>query len=118
MLNCQKIGENSYQFYFAYEQCYGRGWIICLIVLCIIIVLFTLIFVKLRNMKPLERADKTHILSSFVSKYKPQYYFWEYIIFMRRICIAMFSVSATDNNDKVVFIMVMFAFSFLQHQYE
>ena len=58
------------------------------------------------------------ILSAFVTKYKPNYFYWEYIIFVRRICIAMFSVSVSNNNYKIIFILIMFAFLFAQNRCE
>ena len=54
---------------------------------------------KLKRMDTSQRQDKGNALSSFVS---------EYIIFIRRVIIAMFSVSSMDNNMWILFIMIMF----------
>ena len=69
-------------------------------------------------MGKVERQKDGHILSSFMTNYKTQYYYWEYIIFIRRMCIAMFSVSATDNNYNVIFILILFIFLFYQNRFE
>ena len=69
-------------------------------------------------MGEIERQKRGHILSSFIANYKPQYYYWECIIFLRRICIAMFSVSATDNNYTICFILIMYIFLFCQYRYQ
>lgn len=58
----------------------------------------------------IERQDKNGIFSSFITRYKAQYYYWECIIFIRRICIAMFSVSINDNTHKMIFICIIFFF--------
>ena len=64
-------------------------------------------------MTVIQRQDRDHILSAFVRKYKPNYYYWEYIIFIRRVC-KMYSVSVTDNNYKIIFILIMFYFYLLK----
>ncbi len=67
-------------------------------------------------MDVLDRQNNDSVLNSFVVKYKPSYFYLEYIIFIRRICIAMFSASSTDNNYKLVFIMVMSIFLYVQYR--
>ena len=44
----------------------------------------------------------------------------KYIIFIRRICIAIFSVSVTDNNNdyKIIFILMISLFQIAQNQCE
>ena len=62
-------------------------------------------------MTVIQRQERDNILSAFVTKYKPKFYYWEYIIFIRRICIAMYSVSITDNNNnKIIFILIIITF--------
>ena len=118
LLNCQNIGNGTYHFYFAYENCYGSTWWISLFVLFVIIFIFLSIFIILWRMTPSYRQEETHSLSSFVSKYKPQYFYWEFVIFIRRICIAMFSASVTNDNLQVLFLIVMAIFLYLQTQCE
>ena len=119
LLHCQTIGDKTYHFYFAFEECYGFTWIISMISLIVIIFIFSMIFIKLKKMTVIERQKRDYILSAFVTKYKPNYYYWEYIIFIRRICIAMFSVSVTDgNNYERIFILIMFLFLFAQYRCE
>ena len=67
-------------------------------------------------MASIQRQLRDHSSSIFVSKYKQKYYYWELVLFMRRISIAMFSVSAIDNNYKVIFMMILFIFLFAQIQ--
>ena len=69
-------------------------------------------------MTPSQRQAKSQLFGSFVSKYKPKYFYWEFIIFIRRICIAMFSVSVTNDNIKVLFFIIMTIFLCIQHQCE
>ena len=65
-----------------------------------------------------ERQRNGHTLSSFVSNYKPKCYYWKYTIFIRRIRIAMFSVSAPSTNFKIEFILIIFIFLFIQYKCE
>ena len=71
---------------------------------------------RLRYLSSSERQNKNNILSVFTSRYKPQYFYWEFIIFIRRICIAMFSVTSINDNWTVAFIIIMFIFLFFQYQ--
>ena len=92
-------------------------WIISFVSLFIIVFIFSMIFIKLKKMGEIERQKDS--LSSLVANYKPQYFYWEYIVFLRRICIAMFTASTTDNNNyKMVFILIMFIFLFYQNRYQ
>ena len=64
---------------------------------------FSVIFVKLRKMDATDRENKDNIFSLFVSKYKPQFYYWEFVLFLRRVLVAMFSVYIYNQ-------MLIFAF--------
>ena len=50
LLHCHKVGNNFYHFYFAYEQCYTHTYIISLIVLFVIVLMFGMLFIKIKSM--------------------------------------------------------------------
>ena len=118
LLHCQTIGASTYHFYFAYEQCYGATWMMALLSLILIVASFSFIFIKLRKMTIVDRQNPGNGLSSLMTKFKPQYYYWEFVLFMRRIIIAFFAASAFDNNYKLVFIIILSVFLYLQHEYQ
>ena len=121
LLHCINITSSHsppVHFYFAYEQCYGITWIISLICLIIIIASFSFIFTILRKMDPKERANKKNILSSFVSKYKPQFYYWEFIVLFRRIFIAMFSVYIDYPMFIFLFALTIICFIWIHNKCE
>ena len=109
-MNCTQIGSKSFHFYFEYEQCYGLTWILSFI--------FSIIFMKLKRMNDTQRGNKNNILNSFVCKYKPQFYYWEYIIFIRRIFIALFSVSVSDGMLTFIFVIILLLFLLVHIEYE
>ena len=49
-------------------------------------------------------------------KYKEEYYYWEYIIFIRRVSIAFYSVSVDDDSLTWIFIAVLIVFLSVQFQ--
>ena len=118
LLDCKNIGGTAYHFYFAYEKCYGATWILALLSLIIIVVSFSFIFIKLKRMTMADRQNPSNGLSSLITKFKPQYYYWEYVLFIRRVIIAFFAASAFDNNYKLVFIMILLVFLYIQYQCE
>ena len=91
LLNCQTIGDDEVHYYFGYETCYGTTWILSLIVLMLIIASFSVVFIRIRFILIEDRQDSTKAIHALVKKYKPQYYYWEYVTFIRRIIIALFS---------------------------
>eukprot|EP01083_Nonionella_stella_P075505 205307_1 len=117
LLNCQTIGDNNVHFYFGYEDCYGFTWMVSLVSLVIISLLFSFTFLKISRMNAAER-QKPNAFSDIVDKYKPQFYFWEFVLYTRRIVIAMFSVSVTGIVSKLMFIAILFVFVYVQQEYE
>ena len=115
ILHCQQIGDTIYHFYFAWEKCFSFTWFVAIVILVLILAIFTIIQIRLFCLKE-KRQEKDQILSHFVSKYKPKYYYWEYIIFIRRICISIFSVSVTNNNYKIIFYIAMCIFLLIQYK--
>ena len=118
LLSCQTVGTVDIHFYFGYEECYGQTWIIAAMSVLFIIFLFSLIFVKLRTTKEYLRQKRRHPLNVFIRKYKPQCYLWEYVIFLRRICISWFAASVNTSEIQLTFIMVLSCFTIAHRKYE
>ena len=117
LMSCQKVGDIDVHYYFGYETCYQSSWWLACISLSIIIISFTLILIKLVMMGGTGRQNRDHPLNRFVGRYKPQYYYWEYVIFIRRILIALFAVSVQDISGKFAFLAILTLFVYLQHIY-
>eukprot|EP00484_Ammonia_sp_Unknown_P023651 CAMPEP_0197027532 /NCGR_PEP_ID=MMETSP1384-20130603/7430_1 /TAXON_ID=29189 /ORGANISM="Ammonia sp." /LENGTH=189 /DNA_ID=CAMNT_0042456393 /DNA_START=188 /DNA_END=757 /DNA_ORIENTATION=- len=58
------------------------------------------------------------MLHSMVAKYKSEYYYWEYVLFIRRILIAMLSVTVNTNESNFLLIVVLVIFIVLQKKYK
>eukprot|EP01084_Bolivina_argentea_P063187 115416_1 len=117
LLACQWIGDDVVQFYFADTKCYTATWITSFIILIFIIIIFSLVFIRLRKMKIEERQNPKFAAINLINRYKPQYYGWEYLLFVRRVLIALFSVSVHDISWKFIFIGLMIYFAYIQHKF-
>ena len=95
IMNCQSVGNQVVQFYFGYEHCYGSSLIFTFAI-------FSIGFAKIRFMTISQRQNESGAVYVLTNKYKPQYYYWEYILFIRRLIIALFAVSV--NGITVTFI--------------
>eukprot|EP01084_Bolivina_argentea_P281231 481144_1 len=118
LMNCQHVGAFSVHWYFGDERCYGKTWIFSFICLISIITIFSFVFIRLRKTTVKDRQNKEHMLNTVVSKYKPKFYYWEYILFWRRTVIALFSVSVNDNTSKYIFALVVGMFMLIQKKYQ
>eukprot|EP01084_Bolivina_argentea_P002505 4628_1 len=118
IMSCQQVGNDlTVHYYFSYDKCYGTSWILALIFLLIIIISFGLIFIKLKFMNISDRQNPDNILNQFVSRYKPQYYYWELVVFVRRVFIAIFAVSVSDILSKFFFLGIIMIFIQIQNIY-
>eukprot|EP01084_Bolivina_argentea_P041668 76908_1 len=114
LMNCQKLGTISVHTFFGNEHCYTSTWIVSFLCLMLIIIIFFMIFWRLKKIGIEERNNKDNVLNTFVSKYKPRYFYWEFVIFIRRICVAMFTVSITDDTSRIIFIITIITFTIFQ----
>eukprot|EP00483_Globobulimina_turgida_P006840 UN06852 len=65
-----------------------------------------------------ERNNEKHALNMITSQYKPSYYYWEAVLFIRRIIIALFSVSIHNSTLLFIFVGIMLLFVFIHHKHE
>eukprot|EP01084_Bolivina_argentea_P103073 184642_1 len=94
LLSCKYIdGFGTIHFYASYMKCYEISWFVALIVLLMVIVFLTYICVILKQMVPNRNnlwKQKSYFLKGIVQPYKFDFWYWEYILILRRICIILF----------------------------
>eukprot|EP01083_Nonionella_stella_P062972 163702_1 len=117
LLSCVTVGNRSVHFYFAYEECYGVTWVSSLIVLISIITGFAVLFVKLKRMTLRQRQNRMHALFVFTSRYKQEFYWWEFVIFLRRVIIAWYHALVEDMTLRLAFVSIIIFCMYLQHTY-
>eukprot|EP01083_Nonionella_stella_P098536 277138_1 len=115
LLSCKTVGNRSVHFYFADEECFGATWIASLICLMLVICSFSALFIQARRMSVAERQNPKYALFIYTSRYKPQYYYWEFVLFVRRILVSLFAAFAHRITLKLVFIIVIAYCAVIQH---
>eukprot|EP01083_Nonionella_stella_P046425 124337_1 len=116
LLACTKIADQSVHSYFGYEKCGGNTQIFAALSLVLVIVGFGMLFLRLRRMDVAQRQNPKYFASVITSKYKPQYYDWEFTLFIRRIFIAFYAVYIEDITYKFMFIIIFAEFAYIQHK--
>ena len=114
LISCQPVGQHSVHFYFGYEHCYGPTWFISVFMLFIITLSFGAVFVYGARMAKNQQYDPKTLMFKLCKPYKPEYWYWEYVIFVRRIIIAYFAVSASGMVNESLFLSVVLLFSTTQ----
>eukprot|EP01083_Nonionella_stella_P307801 1083224_1 len=118
LMHCQLVGPFYVHYYFGNETCYQMTWILCLLCLLSLIAVFVVMMLQLKKLGHNERSNEESMWNVFVNKYKPQCFWWEFVLFMRRIAVALFSVSFGDINSRIVFVVVILVFMGMQFKYE
>ena len=114
LMACQSIGSEEVHFYFGYEQCNGMTWYIAMICLLALIMSFGAVFFFGRKLTVNERADRNRFIFKVCERFQPEYWYWEYVIFWRRIMIAFFAVGVTNLIYKLVFLFSLMVFIWIQ----
>eukprot|EP01083_Nonionella_stella_P008944 25907_1 len=117
LLSCKTVGDRVVHFYFANETCFGATWCASFVCLFIIIFSFCVLFYKIWRMSAHQRQSPAHATFIITSRYKQQYYLWEFVLFIRRILIALFAAFAHEIMIKLMFLFVMTCFTAAQHFY-
>ena len=119
MISCRSVGDSyTVHWYFAYEDCYGATWIVSVLILLTIILVFGGVFVFGRRLTEDERADPNTFMFQLCHRFKARYWYWEYVIFIRRIMISFFAVGVSSTSAKLVFLFMMVLFICAQWQIE
>ena len=117
LIACQRVGGQSVHFYFGFEACHGRTWIISLLILAVITGAFGGVFVFGRRLTKEQRADPNHFIHKIARRFKPEYWYWEYVIFVRRLVIACLAVGGYDEKSKLLFLAVIMMFIYIQRRF-
>eukprot|EP01084_Bolivina_argentea_P268864 456808_1 len=122
LLSCQRIGsENSgyfVHFYFGNERCYGTTWFLALFGLLFVISIFILLFIKIKRMDYSQRQDKQSPLHVLIRAFKPNCWYWEFVILGRRILVVFMATSFNSKLSLFLLIFILGIFLFLQQKYQ
>eukprot|EP01084_Bolivina_argentea_P013592 25513_1 len=101
LMACQGIGESTndiVHFYFGYAKCFDTIWWLSVFGLAVIISIFVIFLIFLKRMDDTMRQnDHDNILRPLTISYKPQFYYFEIILLIRRMLIAFLSISFGSN---------------------
>ena len=116
-LSCQSVGPEFVHFYFGFEECYGTTWIVALSILISIMIIFGALFVFGRSLTGKQRYDRNAFIYQLTKRFKPEHWYWEYVLFLRRIIIALFAVGIPGEFYKFVFLIVQLVFIWIQWKF-
>ena len=114
LISCQSVGRYTVHFYFGYEECFGTTWVVAVVVLLIITLSFGAVFVFGGRLAKNQLYDPNTLIFKLCERYKPEYWYWEYVIFVRRIFIAYFAVNGGGVVYKSVFLSLVLLLIILQ----
>ena len=114
MMSCQSVGTQSVHFYFGFEDCYQATFFVSIFMLMFIALSFGAVFLFARKLTEQQRADPNRFINKLSKRFKPRYWYWEYVLFVRRLVIAHFAVGSSEMIEQLVFIVVMMMFIGIQ----
>jgi len=116
MIRCAQVGDDWVHYYFAYEKCRDTPWIVSIVILCIVVVAFGTVFVLSRRLSDEQRANPNSFIFQLTCRFKPAFWYWEFVIFIRRTLIAFFAVALSGVISKMIFLGVMIGFIWVQYK--
>ena len=114
LLSCKSVGGRSVHYYFGNEECYNSTWVLSFLFLLFIIVSFSALILWILRMSKEERLslNGNGILNGFIPKlidrFQPGYWYWEFVLFLRRLITAYFAVGLQWEIQWVLLILMMF----------
>jgi len=122
LITCTEIVPGNFvHFYFGSDECYDVTWWVANILFYLFAILFCCFFVKLwfdrHILMSAKQIDfKKYFLESLVKSYKlKQYWYWEMVMFSRRILIAKISVDqGTQTSFQSFMFILMIVYLVLQ----
>ena len=124
LLACRNIGKNkSVHYFFGSEECYGTIWIASFISLMLVILAFIMLFVvicfhkrsviKQQGRRSSINTQKKLYFYSVVQTYKDEYWYWELILFLRRLSFAFVFIVFDNNNLKITMGILLVLYLFI-----
>eukprot|EP01083_Nonionella_stella_P187699 690323_1 len=125
LLTCITLSDHKIvHFYEGNVDCFSGYWITALLVICVVIIpFFATIFIKIYKQSSVVRQSGDNVYRKFVKSYTKQYWFWEYVILLRRVFIALFTavqyVGIKQNSSYIslTLAIVLFVFTLMQTGY-
>eukprot|EP01083_Nonionella_stella_P184002 666512_1 len=120
LLNCQQVGELLVHFYFGVEQCF-TSWTMTISLICLgIMVLFFggMFYIVYRYFTPKDRENPNFALNNFCKYYKPECYYWEWLVLLRRTLISAYAILYTWTWYPSILIGINLGFLGLHHKYQ
>jgi len=122
MISCVAVGDQYVHWYFAYEECFGITWAISFSTMFAIILLFGSVFFYAKTFDKKAKADWARDPNKFMhqlcQRFHPEYWYWEYVIFIRRVMISFFAVGVSAVLAKLGFMFVIAMFTWIQWRYQ
>ena len=120
LIACRNIDNFSVHFYFGVDECYDFTWFIALSIIIFLILLFCwfgiLLYRDHTNLSSqhLMILDE-YVLESLVKSYNTEkYWYWELVLFSRRIIIAMINVLTDSIIAKNTLFILIFIYLLAQ----
>merc|ERR1719474_2160363 len=73
---------------------------------------------EIMELVTLPTQNQLHFIYQLSNRFSPQYWYWEYVIFVRRVLIAWFAVGTSSAMFKLAFLFMMIFFIVLQWKIE
>eukprot|EP01084_Bolivina_argentea_P147726 258410_1 len=125
-------GDQYVHFYMGYKRCYQGIWFFAFAVLLIIVLIFIGLFYILKYKIILPRRNTKHdatttgrntvfrnnnmSFESLIYPYKAQYYYFEIVLFSRRVIVAFLAISFHNEYSQFILVMVVLFYCFLQYE--
>ena len=114
LIACRKIDEKIFgwrMFYAGGQPCFGVAWFISLFALIFIVVSFSGIYIYLEKLDENVRFDENFRFKTLVRSFKPEMWYWEFVLLSRRILIAALATFAyIDQKSLHVILLSTIAF--------
>ena len=93
MLSCLKLpgNEEDVHFYDATIQCFDGYWFFGLFLCFAVTLFFVGLFIKIYRQNKEEKMSPYNTYRKILKPFKTKYWWFEFILFSRRFCIASFS---------------------------
>ena len=118
LLSCQSIDNSNKKvhFYFGFEECYGITWWLSIYPLILIFAMFIALLIAVYyRWKSKVIKNTNHMLNPFIYAYKNKFWYWEFVILLRRVLIIYISII---HYSEFFLLIVLFIFFMLNEYYQ
>eukprot|EP01084_Bolivina_argentea_P183754 317041_1 len=119
LLNCQKVGTKYVHWYFGTEECFATWTMYVSIVFIIaVFIVFTAMWIAMCRKSKDEREDPNYYLNGMCKYYKEKYYYWEFVLLIRRTVISSFAILYTFEWFSSALISLLLICLVLHHKHQ